>query len=301
MAEVPLLRPYAQYLLGLAMVFLRGTGGNTTYFLGEVSAEAWKSYFLIVFGLKVPIAVLILMGSACIAGITLSARGTQKNGFLRLINTHKTEVIAISFIVFYWGTSILGNLNIGLRHVLPTFPFLYMLTAGSLGVWVLGRAWRTAAGGVAITGLCAWYVAGTLASHPFYLSYFNQFAGGSVNGHRYVVDSNIFWGQDLKRLASWVEENDIDTIKLAYFGGDDPELRLGERYLPFNASEPGQTGWLAISATLLKGGCATAVKGFDQSTRHHEWLCAMTPVTVVGNSIFVYYVSPNGAVSNGTQ
>ncbi|GAI38271.1 unnamed protein product, partial [marine sediment metagenome] len=59
-ADKPFLRAYAYYFTGLSMVFQRVVGGNTTFFLGEVSNQGWKSYFPIVYAIKVPLAFHIL-------------------------------------------------------------------------------------------------------------------------------------------------------------------------------------------------------------------------------------------------
>src|SRR3989344_5715028 len=66
--------------------------------------------------------------------------------------------------------------------------------------------------------MCAWLLTETLMVFPYYLTYFNQLAGGPSGGHRYVVDSNLDWGQDLKRLADWVDKNNIKKIGLVFSG-----------------------------------------------------------------------------------
>ncbi len=49
--------------------------------------------------------------------------------------------------------------------------------------------------------LIAWLVAETAFAYPNYLAYFNETVGGPKNGYKYVTDSNVDWGQDLKRLT----------------------------------------------------------------------------------------------------
>jgi hypothetical protein len=105
-----------------------------------------------------------------------------------------------------------------------------------------------------------------------------------------VVDSNYDWGQDLKRLQKWVEENKIKEIKVDYFGGDDVGYRLGKKWQKFDPQKGPQKGWLAVSATFLQGGRGTPVKGFDQPTGFYLWLNKYKPYTRAGNSIFVYYI-----------
>ena len=285
MTDKPLLRPYAQYALGLLMVFQRAGGGNTTYFLGEVSNQAWKSYFPIVYLLKEAIPILVLIAIAVVFAL-LRSRWSWP-GLKFWIGSNFTEFVWLSFIALYWATSITGNLNIGLRHVLPTFPFIYLLTAGQITKWMQNlKALKLPV----VALLIAWLIVETISIYPHYLAYFNQWAGGPDKGYIYVADSNLDWGQDLKRLARYVEENSIDKIKLDYFGGSRPEYYLGNKYEKLDAGNISQRhGWLAVSATLLQGGRAfSPAKGSRQNTIYYEWLDQYEPTAKIGYSIFVY-------------
>ncbi|MFY9493520.1 MAG: glycosyltransferase family 39 protein [Minisyncoccia bacterium] len=285
MTDQPLLRPYAQYALGLLMVFQRAGGGNTTYFLGEVSNQAWKSYFPIVYLLKEAIPILVLIAIA----VTLALLRSRWSwpGLKFWIGSNFTEFVWLSFMALYWATSITGNLNIGLRHVLPTFPFIYLLTAGQITKWMQNL--KTLKLPV-VALLIAWLIVETISIYPHYLAYFNQWAGGPDKGYIYVADSNLDWGQDLKRLARYVEANSIDKIKLDYFGGSRPEYYLGNKYEKLDAGNLSQRhGWLAVSATLLQGGRAfSPAKGSKQNTIYYEWLDQYEPTAKIGYSIFVY-------------
>ena len=293
MADKPVLRPYAQYMLGLLMVFQRTAGGNTTYFLGDVSSTAWKSYFPTVFALKVPVALLALIVIALGTALARFWRAKKYNlkALAAWIRDNFAEFTFISFILFYWFTSIFGNLNIGLRHVLPTFPFIYLLIVWQTKKWLNpAKISRKPFRMFLMLVIVLWYFVVSVLTFPFYISYFNETIGGSINGYKYVADSNLDWGQDLKRLAEYVEENNIEIIKVDYFGGDSPPLRLGGAYRPLDSSVPNQKGWLAISGTLLQNGRGVATKGFDQSTTHYRWLDQHEPVARIGFSIFVYNI-----------
>ncbi|MEK7629645.1 MAG: glycosyltransferase family 39 protein [Patescibacteria group bacterium] len=283
--DKPLLRPYAQYSLGLLMVFQRTGGGNTTYFMGDVASSAWKSYFPTVYALKETIPALTLIFIALLLGIKkLSQNWSNKSKYL---SDNFTEFVWLSFIAIYWALSIKGNLNIGVRHVLPTFPFIYMLTAGQISSWI-----KTGLKPIKVLVVCiltVWLGMETLSTYPYYLSYYNELAGGPDNGYKYAVDSNLDWGQDLKRLTQYVNENNIDKIKLEYFGGGNPQYYLGNKYEKFDPNNVSQRhGWIAVSATALQAGRATATKGFQGDTTFYKWIDSYTPVTKIGYSIFVY-------------
>jgi len=299
MTQKPILRPYAQYTLGLFMVFQRATGGNTTYFLGDVTNKGWKSYFPIVYAIKEPLALHIF---TIIALLILAAGGTKEawqkifKFFPRFLKTNFTEIAMLLFLAIYWGASLTSNLNIGVRHILPTFPFVYILVSGQIkklfekihhqkplviGYWVL------------VIGLLLWYAISSLSSFPYYLTHFNELVGGDKNGHVYVTDSNLDWGQDLKRLTKWVEDNKIQKIYLDYFGGGIPSYYLGDKVEGWWGSRDPKEAkgkWIAVSATFKQQGQALSTKGWSQPTDFYFWLNEYTPVTVIGNSIFVYYI-----------
>jgi len=69
------------------------------------------------------------------------------------------------------------------------------------------------------------------SAYPHYLSFFNLAVGGAGNGHRYLLDSNLDWGQDLIRLKHWVELYNTPAICLSYFGTADPSY-YGITYRP---------------------------------------------------------------------
>lgn len=274
-AKTPILRPYAQYLTGLFMVFQRVSGGNTTYFLGEVNNQAWKYYFPVIYLIKEPLAFHILTLIAFLYG-------------LKRIRKMSFPVFAsLLFIAIYWIASINGNLNIGVRHLLPVFPFTIFLVAGGIGKLLEGRYLKTRY--LLLSGLIAWQAWSVASVYPHFLAYFNELAGGPDNGYKYAVDSNLDWGQDLKRLARWVEKNNIPEIKIAYFGGGDPKYYLGDKAKYFSWEKP-QKGWIAVSATLLQGGRGKPAPGFNQPTGFFDWLNQYPLQEKIGYSIFIYRI-----------
>ena len=322
MADKPLLRPYGQFFLGFLMVLRRATGGNTTYFLGEVSNMGWHHYFPIVFLIKVPLSFLILILITLLSAVWLIKKPFWQRPVQRFFQWTKnyfTEFALLSFFAIYWATSVTSNLNIGVRHVLPAFLPLYILISGQMTRWLtiswgptlekfkltpkdIGRTIKTTISiclrtyfkYLIIVILLFWYAFGTIKVYPDFLAYFNETVGGASNGYKYVTDSNLDWGQDLKRLTQFVEENKINKIYLNYFGGGSGKYYLGEKFQDWwgdrNPAELPPNSWLAVSATLLQGGRALPAPGFNEKTNYYNWLNQYEPVTVIGHSIFVYYI-----------
>jgi len=296
MAKTPILRAYAQYLLGLSLVYQRGIGGHTTYFLGEISAAGWPQYFPIVYLIKEPLAFHILTAISLIYLSFLIKEPLWKNTFRRIfdwIKNHFTEFSMITFILIYWASSITSNLNIGVRHLLPVFPFTFLLVSGLLNLWLKNPPYGIKY--LIIGILIFWQIISVIKIYPYFLAYFNEIAGGPDNGYLYTVDSNLDWGQDLKRLKKWIEENKIEKIYLDYFGGGNPEYYLKEKYAPWwgtrNPKELPKGNYLAVSASLLQGGRAKPAPDFDQPYGYYLWLYQYEPpIAKIGYSIFVYYI-----------
>lgn len=282
-----LTRPMAQYGLGLLMVNQRASGGNTTYFLGEVTSTAWKKYFPIVYFIKEPLPFWILVIGALVSTILLWQKNRNKNNF--------HEYAMLIWIIIYWAVSIRANLNIGVRHMLPVYGFTYLLVASRVvQIKDLFYRYRKALTGV-MAAILAWYAYENVSVFPYYLTYFNQTVGGPSSGYRYVVDSNLDWGQDLKRLNDWVRANNIPKIYVDYFGWADPAYYLRERFAwltagQFNSKEDflrfnPQGGYLAVSATFY-------MNSRQNPATSYEWLDEYKPMAVIGNSIFVWRLTP---------
>ncbi|MFH0852472.1 MAG: glycosyltransferase family 39 protein [bacterium] len=280
------LRAFGHYLLGLVMVVQRASGGNTTFFLGQISAAGWKSYFPIIYLIKEPLTLHIF---TLIALITLAYYFVQKK-------TKKTEIplppsqasmlskisgwleknidafAMLVFIALYWITSLSSNLNIGVRHILPTFPLIYTLVSGQIIYWARNKkheplstfqpnsalsaqphvlydtriskqtnftplvkkqkTYLYAKYG-AISALVGWQAVSVMAVFPSFLAYFNESVGGPGQGYKYVADSNLDWGQDLVRLKSWASQQGIQRLYVDYFGGGDAKYYLGDKFQPW--------------------------------------------------------------------
>lgn len=296
-SDKPVLRAAAQYSLGLLMVTQRSVGGNTTYFRGEVSRWGWKSYFPIVYFIKEPLAWWGLVMLALLAVITQVK--SQKSP----VRNHFEEFAMLLWLVIYWAVTLRSNLNIGVRHLLPVYPFAIILVAGQIErimpkFKVFNSKRSISILSFTIYILLGWYVLENIKVYPYYLTYFNQVAGGPSQGYKYVVDSNLDWGQDLKRLGQWVEANNLSKIEVDYFGWADPAYYLKDRYIwtsstkyidanDFIANNQ-SNGWLAVSLTFLQGSEGPP----DQyKPINYLWLQNYSPVTAIGHSIFIYHIA----------
>ena len=304
MNEHSILRPLSEYFLGIAMVFKRVSGGNGAYFMGQVSSAAFPAYFPTVFLIKEPLillffmllAIIIAVGKNGMAFFMRIRQKVQKTPWLTALSSyirHHIESLALlSFILLYSYISITGNLNIGFRHLFPILPFVYILTAKTITDFCrsLRDSFSKTAFFSTIFLLSLFLVGGTIAAYPAYMSYFNETVGGPKNGYQLVTDSNADWGQDLKRLKSFLGEHpEIDKIRVDYFGGADIRYYIGDKYIMwYDTKRPLEAGWYAISTNFLQGSIYNK-NNPDEAT--YRWTQKIKPAYQVGTSIFIYYVS----------
>jgi 4-amino-4-deoxy-L-arabinose transferase-like glycosyltransferase len=328
MSGQPVFRPLAEYMLGILMVLQRSDGGNTMYFLGQVRGTGGPSYFPLLFVLKEAIPTLIIVFTALVLALWWMLR-RDREGRSRLqrmldyIGVNFAEFSMMSFIVLYWGYSMRSPLNIGFRHLMPTIPFIYILAASVWRKWTtnidfaksdlslaaitltLRSLFTSTLKYAVLVALIFWIFLETLIAGPHFLSYFNEFGGGTWNGYRYVTDSNYDWGQDLLRLKQWVATHpEVDTIAVDYFGGGSPKYYLGNKEVDWSSSKgnPADQGihWLAVSINTLEGAMQPLAPGQSRKPEDsYEWLRSLRPPASgmgevpppdarAGTSIFIY-------------
>ena len=256
--------------------FFKHQQGRPAFLLGAHSDEGFWSFFPVSFAVKTPLALLVLVGLA----VWLAAA--------RRLRSRADAFLWIP-VALYAAVSLSRGINIGHRHLLPLYPFLFV-AAGRAATWAAAAGPRRAP--AAIVGLLgAWYVGAALWIHPHYLAYFNELAGGPARGYRILVDSSLDWGQDLRGLKPYMEAHGIPRVKLSYFGTADPAYYgiacdLLPSYLPLprdvvRTFAPGDV--LAVSATNLQGVYLEAAdRPMMERLRREE------PVGNVGYSILIF-------------
>jgi hypothetical protein len=179
-----------EFVSALEQKILHAEQGHFAYLMGKYSEQGWWYYFPLALLFKTPLAVLILLVPAL----------TRKPD-------RKTFVFLILPAAIFLAAAMRSRVNIGLRHVLIIYPFLDILAA--VGAWRLA-AWKPRAKRFALAGpvfaaaLLASMGASAVLVVPHQLSYFNLLAGGSRNGHTFLIDSNFDWGQNDRFLDRYV-------------------------------------------------------------------------------------------------
>lgn len=300
--------PAPAYWDGIAAILRRTGGGSPAFLMGQYSETGWWYYFPVAFAIKTPLPTLILL----LLALVLAFRPAVPGGLPLCLTCLLLPPLA------FWVMAIAGSFNVGYRHILPTLPFLYVLVGWQVGTWVEPRharpaddSRRSVAGASALlipVVLLGWLVASTAFAFPHYLAFFNAIVGGPSNGYRYLVDSNLDWGQDLPGLRHLVEAQGGERVLLSWFGAAYPEayeltfhptpgfwrFRGDPAAYGLNPYAPGP-GMYAISASNLQG-----IKLADRDT--YAWFRQKEPDGDVGHSVLIYCVEgskPDSAVVLG--
>jgi len=280
--------PLSSYFYNVGVLHEFISHGFSSFFMGKYFIEGLSYFYIVSFIIKSPIPLLIL--------ILLSIIFFNKTKSKDLIGEYFLIIFVASYFI-YW--SFIGNLSAVFRHMLPTFPFIFVFVSKIVNLKFKNLNLRYYFK-IFIILLIIWYVLSSILIYPHYLAYFNEFVGGPNNGYKYMVDSNLDWGQDLKGLKQYMAKNDIEHIKLSYFGAGSVEYyNISYTYLPspLNVSffkppegyveECGYTeGLLAVSATNLQG-------LYLENRSCYNWLKEYEPINKIGYSIFIYDLPSN--------
>ena len=188
------------YLYGLADVRLTANY-YTSYLLGKVYAHGVWFYFPVAFLIKSTIGVLALL---------LLSLGVIATRRLK----HWREILFLVVpVIFYLLVAMTVGMNIGVRHILVVYVFLYVLIGGA--TWTLirnSRKWRYAIGALLLV-----HAASSMLSFPNYIAYANELWGGPSQTHKYLTDSNSDWGQQLKSVKQYLDQRGVKDCWFVYF------------------------------------------------------------------------------------
>jgi hypothetical protein len=115
--------------------------------------------------------------------------------------------------VFFLLVSISSMLNLGIRHILPIYPFCMVIAAAAAA----SLAMRSMTHRVAVGALLALTIVSSLHSYPDFLAYSNEAAGGPSHTWRLVADSNDDWGQGLKWTKAYIDRHPAQDCWFGYF------------------------------------------------------------------------------------
>jgi 4-amino-4-deoxy-L-arabinose transferase-like glycosyltransferase len=287
MSDNQVTKPIGQYFLGFAMVASHVEGGHDAFLLGQVSNKGWWYYYPVTIAIKTQIALFALLLMAAIFW-----RKIEKKDWF-------TEVFFFTLPAVLLFMGMTGSINLGIRYMLPIYAFLFVFVSKlatkfdwnqirniwNKGLKIKKDSWARA-NTILVTIFVSWYVLAAIFIYPFYLAYFNEFVGGYKNGYKYLTDSNVDWGQDVKRLANYVDDKGIERIYVDVFPGSMPaSYFLGNKMIEWHVQNGQPKGWFAVSATFYQN---SKLKKGANGGMDYAWLDSKKPVEVLGGSILIY-------------
>ncbi len=272
------------YLFGIYNVAIHNHYGHATSLMGQHGDLGWWYYFPVAFALKTSLPFLLLSVAAVAWSLwMLAARRDARFLFL---------VVPLAI---YVALSVSSNMNIGIRHFLPAYPFLFI--AGGALLAQLFRLRRKLGGAVVVVLLFGWMSVEAARAYPDYIPYMNQLA--SAHPHWwYLSDSNVEWGDDVGELAAYLKARGETRVRAELSAGWSTLRLYGVEYIslrpqPGDAPIP-ETRYVAIGAAALNGSTIflTELNGKARSQEERVDFLARyrerKPEVVFGNSIYLY-------------
>lgn len=239
--------------------------GQDSYLLGVNSkAGGWWYYFPLAIFFKEPFITLLffLLG---MAGLCMKREKILTKA-----------VLVLPAFVYLFIAMFINKLNIGIRHILPVYPFLFVMAGYSVFIIRNSKAMK-----YLLSILIFILAIDVLGSYPAHLPYFNRLIGGARSGYKFLGDSNIAWGQDWKRLKRYIEKNNIDKITAdAAFSYDKvcDYYRIPYRYLTKEEETIPLKGYYVIETTAFPA-------------KRIKWLDKIKCVGWVGGSLLIYNIT----------
>jgi len=226
----------AQWLTGLLGIRVQNAiGVYPSYAFGDVRPEGRWWYFPAVLALKTPLPILV-------AALAFAAGGLRRRRRWRrtLADLYPYLPLIVTGVV-YLGTAIGSTYNLGVRHLLPILPLLYLPVARGLA-----RRPRAAALVVALLAL------ESLALTPLWMSATNTWWLGNRNPTRFALSaSDLEYKQNFIQLARYARAHGIDDLKVIYPALGEAVVRA---YLPdaslVRPDRPLAPGWYAVTVRV---------------------------------------------------
>ena len=275
------------FLFGFYNFWLHTKHGHPTSLLGQYGSLGWWYYFPVAFALKTSLPILLL----AIASLFWA--------LWRLLVKRDARFIWLAApLLLYLTVSMISTINIGVRHFLPAYMFLFIMSGAFLDrVWRVKYPRHLAMALVVL--LLSWTTVEALRAYPNYVPYMNQLASSHPHWW-YLSDSNVEWGDDARDLAEYLHARGETEVRGAISGGWGTLARYGIAYHEI-FPKPGvvipETKYVAIGASFLNGSTVAVppdesghLLSEEERVNYLASYRTLKPEAIIGNSIYVYRV-----------
>lgn len=266
------------YLYGLADVGITA-GFSHTYLFGKVYPHGQWFYFPAAFLIKTTVALIMFL---LLLPFAIVLRGAQRRRELWFMTIPP---------VIYFAIAISSGMNIGVRHILPIYPFLMVLAGWAAAQFARHqRRWAWVVALVVTFGIVS-----SLRAFPTYIAYANELWGGPANTYKYLSDSNVDWGQQLKSVKAYLDQRHVKSCWFAYFG----EVVIDPHYygIPCKPLTTISTVWLQPSIdvpasidgpVLISAGVLSGYEFGPGSLNPYDQFQRLSPAAVIEHGVFVF-------------
>lgn len=270
------------YLFGIYSVYIHNHQGHPASLLGDYESSGWWHYFPAALVLKTSLPFLLLT--------VVAVRWAL---WTALIKREKVLISILAFVALYLAMAMTSRINIGVRHIAPIFPFLFLI-----GGVFLDHFLRTSPGKgrkILVAVMLTSMVFVAVRAYPDYLSFMNSLKL-EKSAWQLLSDSNVEWGQDTGAMARYLHEKGETTITAALSAGwlTPHGIHVVDYPRPDLQSSP--TRYVAIGAASLNGStvrgdlkdAAGAPLTEEQRVNYFAKYRGLAPERVFGNSIYLY-------------
>jgi len=262
--------PAPELFDGIEQVRRHNAEGHDAFLLGAFTETGFWYFYPVTLFFKTPLPLLILAVMGAWIGVRRRAFGFWA---------------PLAFAIGVLAFAATSRINIGTRHVLPVFLFVVILAAAGASHLIRDGApfwsrWAPAA--------LLLFQAGSFAlTHPDYLAYTNFLAGSEPE--KILVDSDLDWGQDMKRLGTRLRQLGAAQVALNPFQlGFWEEVHGFPKIVPLDPAAP-RPGWNAVSVTMLQH---TRMGTRKRNPNQRLWTDDARPTERVGRGMLLYYRRP---------
>lgn len=248
-----------------------------TFLFGRVFSTGQWFFFPAVFLIKSTLSLLVLLLLV---------------PFARIHGKRREFVFLALPAIFYLAVAVFSMLNLGVRHILPIYPFC-MVLAGAAAASFLARS---VVARVAVCALLLLTIVSSLHAFPDFLAYSNEAAGGPSHTYREATDSNADWGQGLKWIKAYLDKHPDPNcwisypqpfVNPAYFGIPCRPLLSGMNHI---VGLPAASVPAVVSGTLFISGTEAAGLLWGPAPLNpYQVFYDRKPDAMIGNVVLVYH------------
>jgi hypothetical protein len=268
----------------------------TSYFFGHVYPHGNWLYFPAAFLIKSTLPFLVLFVFALALLVSRRLRSPL-------------EVLCLTVPpTLYFLVAMSSNMNIGARHLLPIYPFLYILGAGAFRTVIHIRRIRGKVWIVPFCALVLWQAIDSVSVYPAYMAFGNDLWGGPAQVHRYLSDANVDWGQQLNDVREYLRSRELPSASgsvsqdanspcwFAYFpaGVVDPQAygvpcrALPTADLLWWLDEPTHVPPVIEGTVLISDSDLEGIEFGEGPLNPYEQFRHLKPAAVIDDGVYVY-------------